>query len=220
MFLGVRIKLLFIEYDILAWIQIYFIEYKYFFLNIKYFSLNIDIFLLNPNIFCWIQICFFKCQIFFIEYKYFGLNTNLFYWMRIHFLKYQIFFMVYKYNFIEYENTFLLQISNHTYKHPRNEYYVEAVARTSLRHATLLKERLSQRCFTVNFAKFLRTSLFTELLRWLLLFINKYCLIFILMFYFFSPSLNIVLLINQKLSKVVGIHSYLHSILVYLCFFC
>ena len=113
-------------------------------------------------------------MIFWIEYKYFGLITNIFYWMQIHFLKYQIFFIEYKYNFIEYKNTFLLQISNHTYKHQRNEYYVEAVARTSLKHATLLKERLLQRCFTVNFAKFLRTSLYTELLRWLLLFINKY----------------------------------------------
>ena len=32
--------------------------------------------------------------------------------MQIHFLKYQIFFT--EYNFIEYKNTFLLRISNHT----------------------------------------------------------------------------------------------------------
>ena len=35
--------------------------------------------------------------------------------------------------------------------------------------ATLLKKRLWRRCFPVNFAKFLRTSLLTEHLRWLLL---------------------------------------------------
>ena len=35
--------------------------------------------------------------------------------------------------------------------------------------ATLLKERLWCRCFSVNFAKFLRTPFFTEHLRWLIL---------------------------------------------------
>ena len=38
-----------------------------------------------------------------------------------------------------------------------------------LRPATLLKKRLWYRCFSVNFAKFLRTSFLTEHLRWLLL---------------------------------------------------
>ena len=41
--------------------------------------------------------------------------------------------------------------------------------RQSLRPATLLKKRLWQRGFPVNFAKFLRTSFVTEHLRWLLL---------------------------------------------------
>ena len=35
--------------------------------------------------------------------------------------------------------------------------------------ATLLKKRLSRRCFPVNIVKFLRTSFLTEHLRWLLL---------------------------------------------------
>ena len=35
--------------------------------------------------------------------------------------------------------------------------------------ATLLKKRLWHRCFPVNFAKFLRTTFFTEHLWWLLL---------------------------------------------------
>ena len=39
----------------------------------------------------------------------------------------------------------------------------------SLRPPTLLKKSLWYSCFPVNFAKFLRTPLFTELLRWLLL---------------------------------------------------
>ena len=38
-----------------------------------------------------------------------------------------------------------------------------------LRPATLLKKRIRYRCFPVNFPKFLRTPLFTEHLRWLLL---------------------------------------------------
>ena len=38
-----------------------------------------------------------------------------------------------------------------------------------LRPTTLLKKSLWHRCFTVNFAKFLRTPFFTEHLRWLLL---------------------------------------------------
>ena len=38
-----------------------------------------------------------------------------------------------------------------------------------LRPATLLKKRLWHRCFSVNFAKFLRTPFLTEHLRWLLL---------------------------------------------------
>ena len=39
----------------------------------------------------------------------------------------------------------------------------------SLIPGTLLKERLCYKCFPVNFPKFLRTSFFTEHLRWLLL---------------------------------------------------
>ena len=41
-----------------------------------------------------------------------------------------------------------------------------------LRPATLLKKRLWRRCFPVNFAKFLRTSIFIEHLWWLLLHIS------------------------------------------------
>ena len=35
-----------------------------------------------------------------------------------------------------------------------------------LRPATLLKKRLWHRCFSVNFAKFLRTPFLTKQLRW------------------------------------------------------
>ena len=38
-----------------------------------------------------------------------------------------------------------------------------------LRPVTLLKKRLWHKCFLVNFAKFLRTPVFTKHLRWLLL---------------------------------------------------
>ena len=43
----------------------------------------------------------------------------------------------------------------------------------SLRPATLLKKRLWRRCFSVSFAKFLRTPFLIEHLRWLLLSINR-----------------------------------------------
>ena len=42
-----------------------------------------------------------------------------------------------------------------------------------LRPTTLLKQRLWHRCFPVDFAKFLRTPIFTEHLRWLLLYLVK-----------------------------------------------
>ena len=42
-----------------------------------------------------------------------------------------------------------------------------------LRPATLLKKRLWQRCFPVNFAKILRTPFFTEQFRWLLLYLHS-----------------------------------------------
>ena len=55
-------------------------------------------------------------------------------------------------------------------------YYIKAVAQTCSakkdvlrRRATLLKQTLRQRCFPVNFAKFLRITFLTEYLRWLLL---------------------------------------------------
>ena len=41
-----------------------------------------------------------------------------------------------------------------------------------LRPATLFKKRLWYRCFTVNFAKFLRTRFLKEHLQWLLLFVE------------------------------------------------
>ena len=43
-----------------------------------------------------------------------------------------------------------------------------------LRPATLLKQRLWHGCFSMNFAKFLRTPFLTEHLRWLLLFLFSY----------------------------------------------
>ena len=45
----------------------------------------------------------------------------------------------------------------------------------SLRPATLLNKRLWHRCFTVNFAKFLRTLFLKEHLRWLPLSIDYGC---------------------------------------------
>ena len=42
----------------------------------------------------------------------------------------------------------------------------------------VIKNRLQQRCFSVKFAKFLRTPFFTEHLRWLLLEIERHFTIF------------------------------------------
>ena len=47
--------------------------------------------------------------------------------------------------------------------------------RCTLRPATLLKKSLWHRCFSVNFAKFLRTAFFAEHLQWLLLVSGNSC---------------------------------------------
>ena len=46
---------------------------------------------------------------------------------------------------------------------------VKMRSHSSLRPETVLKKKLRQRCFLVNFAKFLRTPFLIEHLRWLLL---------------------------------------------------
>ena len=68
---------------------------------------------------------------------------------------------------------------NRFYKMKTDEQYLEALVGrcqrlffnkvAGLRPGTLLKKSLWHRSFPVNFAKFLRTSSFTEHLRWLLL---------------------------------------------------
>ena len=59
-----------------------------------------------------------------------------------------------------------------TGKHLFQRIIFNKVARLS--PAVLLKKRLWHMCFPVNFAKFLRTPLFTEHLRWLLLYVANY----------------------------------------------
>ena len=61
----------------------------------------------------------------------------------------------------------LRNLAKFTGKHLCQRLFFNKVA--GLRLATLLKNSLWHRCFPVNFAKFLRTSFFTEHLRWLLL---------------------------------------------------
>ena len=51
-----------------------------------------------------------------------------------------------------------------------------------LRPATLLKKGLWHRSFPVNFVKFLRTPLYIEHLRWLLLYMNRLKIIEIIIF--------------------------------------
>ena len=63
---------------------------------------------------------------------------------------------------------FLRHFAKFTGKHLCQSLCFNKVA--DLRPATLLKKRFWHRCFPVNFAKFLRTTLFTQHLRWLLLF--------------------------------------------------
>ena len=61
----------------------------------------------------------------------------------------------------------LKNFAKFTEKHLCQSLFFNIVA--GLRPATILKKRLWHRCFPVNFVKFLRTSFFTEHLRWLLL---------------------------------------------------
>ena len=61
----------------------------------------------------------------------------------------------------------LKHFANFTGKHLRQSLFFNKAA--DLRPATLLKNRPWHRCFSVNFAKFLRTPFFTEHLQCLLL---------------------------------------------------
>ena len=66
------------------------------------------------------------------------------------------------------KNEVLKISSNFTGKHLRQSLFFNTV--TGLRPATLLKKRLWHMPFPVNFEKFLRTTVFMEHLRWLLLY--------------------------------------------------
>ena len=61
-----------------------------------------------------------------------------------------------------YRNGVLRNFAKFTEKHLCQSFFFNKVA-------TLLKKRIWHRCFPVNFAKFLRTPFFTEILWWLLL---------------------------------------------------
>ena len=61
----------------------------------------------------------------------------------------------------------LINFAKFTGKHLCHSLFFNKVA--DLRSADLLKKKLWDRCFPVNFAKFIRTPFFTEDLRWLLL---------------------------------------------------
>ena len=63
----------------------------------------------------------------------------------------------------------LRNFAKFTGKHLCQKLFFNKVA--GLRPSTLLKKGLWDRCFPVNFVKFLRTPFFTEHLRWLLLYL-------------------------------------------------
>ena len=65
----------------------------------------------------------------------------------------------------------LRNFAKFTGKHLCQSYFSNKVA--GLRPETLLNKRLWYKCFSVNFAKLLRTPLLTEYLRWLLLLLDK-----------------------------------------------
>ena len=66
----------------------------------------------------------------------------------------------------------LRNFAKFTEKHLCQSLFFNKVA--GLRPATLLKKRLWHRCFSVNFAKFLRTSFIIEHLWWLLLWLSEW----------------------------------------------
>ena len=65
------------------------------------------------------------------------------------------------------KNGVLRNLAKFTGKHLCHRLFSNKVA--GLRPATVLKKILRNKCFPVNFAKFLRTPFFTDHLRWLLL---------------------------------------------------
>ena len=68
---------------------------------------------------------------------------------------------------------FLRNFAKFTGKHLCQSLFFTKVAGLRLRPATLVNKRLWHRYFPVNFGKFLRTSFFTEHLRWLLFFLIR-----------------------------------------------
>ena len=62
----------------------------------------------------------------------------------------------------------LRKFAKFTGKHLCQRLFFNKVAVQGLRPASLLKKSLWHRCFPVDFAKLLRTTFFTEHLRWLL----------------------------------------------------
>ena len=74
----------------------------------------------------------------------------------------------------------LKNFAKFTGKHLWQSLFFNKVA--GLRPATLWEKRLWHRCFPVNFPKFLRTLFLTELLRWLLLLLEKNLFLFVKVF--------------------------------------
>ena len=88
-----------------------------------------------------------------------------------------------------------------TGKHLCQRLFFNKVA--GLRPPTVLKKSLWHRCFTANFAKFLRTHFFTEHLRWLLLCTE---------FYNGETGGRLIQQVNEHSEKDVNPHMFKHPI--------
>ena len=76
-----------------------------------------------------------------------------------------------------YKNGVLKNFANFTGKHLCQSLFLNKVA--GLRPQTLFKKRLWHWCFLVKFTKFLRTPVFIEHLRWLILLLLLFFIIFL-----------------------------------------
>ena len=103
-----------------------------------------------------------------------------------------------------------LEISENSQEHTCAR--VSNLIKLQARPATLLKKRLWNRCFSVNFAKFLRTPFLREHLRWLLLYL-------LLRFLQLLLQLAVVVRVYLKADHLVLCALFLPLMLASLCLF-
>ena len=106
-------------------------------------------------------------------------------------------------------DTKLTQANNHSHA------IITKSSNKQFRAATLLKKRLWHRCFPVNFVEFVRTTFFTEHLRWLLqtVFTTKHAFPMLVLFQPFFLIIKGDFVTFGKIYLCVKSHSFILSLI-------